>query len=127
MPQSARTEAVPSATRIVWLETITPDMADDQGTLPAGDVLRLMGRAALAAASRYSNGQVMMTGVSSVRFHRSVPAGHMLELTAGIIHADAGAMNVLVDGMSQSRTDGRRTLAFSGYFQVIAASGGSGG
>lgn len=109
------------------LEIILSDMADHDGALPGDDALRLMGRAALAAAGRHSNGRVVMTGANGLRFYRPVPVGHSLDLTARVIHADGTAMTVLVDGMAQSPTGGRRTLALSGYFQVATAADGSGG
>ena len=102
----------------VLLETVFPDAADPDGTLFGGNALRLMGKAALAAARCHTNGKVMMTGANGVRFHQPVPVGHLLELTARVIHTNEAAMTILVDGMAQSPAGGRRTLALSGYFQM---------
>jgi acyl-CoA hydrolase len=105
------------------LETVLPDTADPDGTLFGGNALRLMGKAALAAARCHTNGKVMMTGANGVRFHQPVPVGHLLELTARVIHTNEAAMTILVDGMVQSPAGSRRTLALSGYLQMTVLDG----
>ncbi|MFV3131599.1 acyl-CoA thioesterase [Niveispirillum sp. KHB5.9] len=101
------------------METVVSDPADHDGMLFGGNALRLMGNAALAAARRHTNGKVAMTRTDDVCFHQPVAIGQLLELTARVIHTDAASMTILVDGMVQSPA-GRRTLAMSGYFQMVA-------
>lgn len=122
MPVTAIMAAeAPSPAPPVLMETVLPDAGDRDGMLCGGDALRLMGRAALDAAARHANARMVLVRVDDVRFHRPVPAGHRLELSARVIHVNAAALTILVDGMVQSAAGGRRTLALSGYFQMIAA------
>lgn len=124
MPMTAMTvEEPPMETSAVLMETVLGDASDHDGTLSGGNALRLMGKAALAAASRHTNGRVVMVRTDDVRFHQPVPIGHLLELTARVIHTNAAVMTVLVDGMMQSPAGGRRALALSGYFQMVAIDG----
>lgn len=116
----------------VLLETVVSDPAGHDGTLSGDNALGLMGKAALAAARRRGNGRVTMVRTDDVRFYHPIPAGHLLELTARIIHAstsraNATRMTVLVDGMAQPAAGGRRTLVLSGYFQMLAAGDEFGG
>ncbi len=113
-------EELPMETSAVLMETVLAEAGDHDGTLFGGNALRLMGKAALAAASRHTNGKVTMARTDNLRFHQPVPIGHILELTARVIHTNQTAMTILVDGMIQSPAGGRRTLALSGYFQMIA-------
>ena len=104
----------------ICVEMLIADPGSRDGTLSGGDALCLMGRAALAAAKRHTNGQVVMVRAEDVRFHQPLPVGHILELTARVIHTDAHGMTILVDAMLQAQRGGRRTLALSGYFQMMA-------
>lgn len=122
MPMTAVPEGeAPDAAGVVRMETVVMDPGNGEDSLFGGDALCLMGRAALAAARRHTNAAVAMARTNDVRFHQPVPVGHILELTARVIHTRAGAMTVLVDGMVQARRGGRRTLALSGYFQMVTA------
>lgn len=105
-------------TSIMLMETVAGDADDQDGMLSGSNALRLMGKAALAAASRHTNGKAVMTRIDDVRLYRPVPVGNLLDLTARVIHMNADVMTILVDGMTQPPTGGRRTLAFSGYFQM---------
>lgn len=111
----------PEQARAVLTQTIPPGGENGpDGMLFGGDALLLMGRAAQAVASRQTNGRVVMLATESVRFHQPVPVGHLLELTARLVHRKQATMTILVDGMMQSPAGGPRMLALSGYFQMLA-------
>ena len=63
-------------------EIVFPAEANHYGTLFGGNALQLMAKAAFLAARDAAARDVVMAGVTDVRFLAPVPVGHVLTLRA---------------------------------------------
>ncbi|WP_234703797.1 acyl-CoA thioesterase [Rhodospirillum centenum] len=117
--QTPETDAGPGRATVL-LETVFPDASNHYGTLFGGHALSLMGRAAYMAASRRAGCNVVMAATDAVRFHRPVPVGHLLELTARVVRTGRSSLTVQVDGVSEAPAGGPRHDVLSGRFEMVA-------
>ena len=65
-------------------EIVFPAEANHYGTLFGGNALQLMAKAAFLAARGAAQRDVVMAGVTDVRFLAPVPVGHVLTLRAWV-------------------------------------------
>lgn len=105
---------------IQLLEMVFPDASNHYGTLFGGNALSLMGKAAFMAASRHAGGSVVMVATDEVVFHRPVPVGQLLELTATVTRVGRSSMTVWVDGVAEAPGGGGRSPALRGRFEMVA-------
>lgn len=101
-------------------EMVFPGLANHYGTLFGGQALNLMGKAAFIAASRRAGCDVVMVATDKVVFHRPVPVGHVLELTARVVRTGRSSMTVAVSGRSRPPQGGGGDHALEGLFEMVA-------
>lgn len=106
-----------------FVEMVFPEQANHYGTLFGGSALSLMGKAAFVAASRYARAAIVMSRTDKVRFHKPVPVGDMIEITARVARVGHSSMTVTVDMVAETLVSGQRTLAVSGSFEMVAVDG----
>ncbi len=104
----------------VLIEMVFPELANHYGTLFGGHALNLMGKAAFIAASRRAGCDVVMAATDKVVFHRPVPVGHVLELTAQVIRTGRSSLTVAVRGQSRPPQGGPPQHALDGRFEMVA-------
>ena len=75
-------------------EIVFPTLANHYGTLFGGNALQLMAKAAFLAARGAAARDVVMGGVTDVRFLAPVPVGHVLPLRAWVTRVGRSSFTV---------------------------------
>lgn len=89
--------ARPQPAEITLRFLAAPTDAGQSGSVSAGRVLEWIDRAGYAAAAGWSGTYCVTAYVGNVRFTRPVEVGHLVELTARIVHTGRSSMHVTVD------------------------------
>ncbi|CAM3987396.1 acyl-CoA thioesterase [Paracidovorax anthurii] len=98
---------------------VLPAQANHRGTLFAGHGLQWMSQAAFLAARGRAGREVVMAGVTGVRFIAPVPVGRQLTLRARVSRVGRTSMTVCVTGLSTG-PGGACEEALSGVFEMVA-------
>ncbi|MBK9475617.1 MAG: acyl-CoA thioesterase [Tetrasphaera sp.] len=77
-----------------------PTDAGQSGSVSAGRVLEWIDKAGYAAAARFSGSYAVTAYVGNVRFTRPVEVGHLVEVTARVIHTGRTSMHIMVECLS---------------------------
>ena len=83
-------------------EIVFPEQANHYGTLFGGNALQLMSKAAFLAARGAAQRDVVMAGVTDVRFLAPVPVGHVLTLRAWVSRVGRSSLTVCVTGLAET-------------------------
>lgn len=100
-------------------EIVFPEHANHYGTLFGGNALLLMSKAAFLAARSASGSNVVMAGVSDVRFLAPVGVGHVLTLRAWVSRLGRSSLTVCVTGLAQA-LGAPHEEALKGIFEMVA-------
>lgn len=100
-------------------EIVFPEHANHYGTLFGGSALLLMSKAAFLAARSAAGSNVVMAGVSDVRFLAPVGVGHVLTLRAWVSRLGRSSLTVCVTGLAQA-LGAPREEALKGIFEMVA-------
>lgn len=100
-------------------EIIFPEHANHYGTLFGGHALLLMSKAAFLAARSAAGSNVVMAGVSDVRFVAPVGVGHVLTLRAWVTRLGRTSLTVCVAGFAQALGSPAEE-ALKGVFEMVA-------
>lgn len=77
-----------------------PTDAGQSGSVSAGRVLEWIDKAGYAAAAQWSGSYAVTAYVGNVRFTRPVEVGHLVEVTARIVHTGRTSMHIMVECFS---------------------------
>jgi acyl-CoA hydrolase len=99
---------------------VFPALTNHYGTLFGGEALKLMGRAALLAASDRAGGDVVMAGCDSVTFQSPVRLGEVLHLVAEVERCGRSSMAVRVRGAASEFGGSERRPVLEGLFHMVA-------
>jgi len=111
----------PSGT-VQLTEIIFPEHANHYGTLFGGNALQLMSKAAFLAAQGAAQRDVVMAGVSDVRFLAPVPVGHVLTLRAWVSRMGRSSLTVCVTGLAETLGTAQDEV-LNGVFDMVAVDG----
>jgi len=100
-------------------EIIFPELANHYGTLFGGNALQLMSKAAFLAARGAAQRDVVMAGVSDVRFLAPVPVGHVLTLRAWVSRVGRCSLTVCVTGLAETLGAPQEEV-LKGLFEMVA-------
>ncbi|RYF28647.1 MAG: acyl-CoA thioesterase [Comamonadaceae bacterium] len=100
-------------------EIIFPEHANHYGTLFGGQALQLMSKAAFLAARGATQRDVVMAGVTDVRFLAPVPVGHVLTLRAWVSRVGRCSLTVCVTGLAQTLGSPQEDV-LKGVFDMVA-------
>jgi len=103
-------------------EIIFPEHANHYGTLFGGNALQLMSKAAFLAARGAAQRDVVMAGVSDVRFLAPVPVGHVLTLRAWVSRMGRSSLTVCVTGLAEALGTPQDEV-LKGVFDMVAVDG----
>jgi acyl-CoA hydrolase len=109
-----------SAQAVTMIEMVFPDQTNHYGTLFGGHALRLMGKAAFVAASRYSRRTVVTACSGRVDFTNAAHRGNLIELTVSVIATGRSSMTVGVKLVAEDLVSGERRLCAEGRFVLVA-------
>lgn len=101
-------------------ELVLPAQANHYGTLFAGQGLSMLAQAAFTAASRHALANVVLAGVTDLRFTAPVPVGNLFIIAARVISAGRSSMMVEVKASREDPQTGERAPVAQGQFQMVA-------
>ena len=101
-------------------ELVLPAQANHYGTLFAGQALSMLAHAAFTAASRHARANVVLAGVTELRFIAPVPVGNLFVISARVISAGRSSMVVEVIARHEDPQTGARAPVAQGQFQMVA-------
>lgn len=99
---------------------MTPSMANFNGNVHGGDLLKLLDQVAYACASRYCGEYVVTLSVDEVMFKEAIHVGELVTFYASINHVGRTSMEVgiRVEAQNIQKRDVRHTN--SCYFSMVA-------
>lgn len=115
-------EPKPSAgtTSVLPLIVIGPEHSDDYGHLHSPAGLRLMGQAAIAAATAELGLPLMALSTERVAFLEPVPLGHSVAFRAEIGRLPNARFRVRIEGSARLRSSGNARCVMTGSFILVA-------
>ena len=103
-------------------EIVFPAEANHYGTLFGGNALQLMAKAAFLAARGAAARDVVMAGVTDVRFLAPVPVGHVLTLRAWVTRVGRSSLTVCPPPLATTLGPPPHEV-LKGVFEMVAVDG----
>ncbi len=103
-------------------DIVFPAQANHHGTLFGGNALQLMAKAAFLAARGAAQRDVVMAGVTDVRFLAPVPVGQVLTLRAWVTRVGRTSLTVCVTGLAATLGSPPEEV-LKGIFEMVAVDG----
>lgn len=102
------------------VDMVFPPQTNHYGTLFGGDALKMLGKAAFIAATRYARATMVMAASDRVDFQAPVEEGHMVELIARVIKVGRTSLRVGVELWAEQILSGARVCAARSEFVMVA-------
>lgn len=102
------------------VEIVFPTSTNHQGMLFGGDAMKMMGKAAFIAATRYTREIVVMASSDRIDFTSPIREGSMLELVSRIRMTGRSSLLVEVELWSEELLSGKRNHAATGRYTMVA-------
>ena len=109
-----------SCTELTLFEMVFPEQTNHYGTLFGGQALALMDKAAFVVASRFTRKTVVTASSEKIDFSRPVLQGQLVQLDARVVSCGRTSLTVEVDLWSEDLLSGKRALATTGHFVMVA-------
>ncbi|OSI08186.1 acyl-CoA hydrolase [Neisseria animaloris] len=103
---------------------MTPDMANFNGNVHGGDLLKLLDQVAYACASRYSGHYCVTLSVDQVTFKEPIHVGELVTFFASINHVGRTSMEVGIRVEAQNIRARTSRHTNSCYFTMVAIENG---
>ena len=104
----------------IFVEQVFPSMVNNYGTLFGGFALQWMDKAAWFVSTRFSRQTMVTVASEQIEFKEPVPQGSMVELRGKIEKVGRTSITVLVEMYCEEPLTGKRTLAATGKFVMVA-------
>lgn len=102
------------------VDMVFPPQTNHYGTLFGGDALKMLGKAAFIAATRYARATMVMAASDRVDFQAPVEQGHMVELIARVTKVGRTSLRVGVELWAEQILSGARVCAARSEFVMVA-------
>lgn len=99
---------------------MTPDLANFNGNVHGGDLLRFLDQVAYACASRYSGQYVVTRSVDQVVFKEPIHIGELVTFLASVNHVSHTSMEVGIRVEAQNIRERTIRHTNSCYFSMVA-------
>lgn len=99
---------------------MTPAMANFNGNVHGGDLLKLLDQVAYACASRYSGQYVVTLSVDQVIFKEAIHVGELVTFYAAVNHVGRTSMEVGIRVEAQNIQSRETRHTNSCYFSMVA-------
>ena len=99
---------------------MTPDMANFNGNVHGGDLLKLLDQVAYACASRYSGEYVVTLSVDKVTFKEPIHVGELVTFLASVNHVGRTSMEIGIRVEAQNIQRRSTHHTNSCYFTMVA-------
>lgn len=107
----------------IFVEQVFPSMVNNYGTLFGGFALQWMDKAAWFVSTRYARQTMVTVASQEIIFKEPVPQGSMVELRGEIAKVGRTSITVQVEMYCEESLTGKRTLATTGRFVMVAIDG----
>lgn len=104
----------------IFVEQVFPSMVNNYGTLFGGFALQWMDKAAWFVSTRYARQMMVTVASEEIIFKEPVPQGSMVELRGEIAKVGCTSITVQVEMYCEESLTGKRTLATTGRFVMVA-------
>lgn len=105
---------------IVMSEIMTPDMANFQGNVHGGQILRLLDHVAYACASRYSGKYIVTLSVDQVIFKEPIHVGELVSFHACVNFVGNTSMEVGIRVVAEDLLVHTQRHTNTCYFTMVA-------
>jgi acyl-CoA hydrolase len=120
LPPLNLTAAAPDDDFLRMIEIVFPPQTNHYGTLYGGDALKMMGKAAFIAATRYARAVMVMAASDKIEFTSPIREGEVVELAARPIGTGRTSVRMAVDLWAEGLLTGDRRLAGTAHFTMVA-------
>ena len=104
----------------ILIDQVFPSMVNHYGTLFGGIALQWMDKAAWFVSTRYARQTMVTVASEQIVFKEPVPQGSMVELRGKIEKVGRTSITVEVEMFLEESLTGKRTLATTGRFVMVA-------
>lgn len=101
-------------------DMVFPGQANHYGTLYGGDALKMMGKAAFIAATRYARAVMVMAASERIDFASPIREGEMIELVAGIRKSGRSSVQIGIELWAEDLLSGARRHAATAMFAMVS-------
>lgn len=119
LPGLAADDDPASGSWLKMVEMVFPGSTNHYGTLFGGDALRMMGKAAFIAATRYARAVIVMAASRRIDFTSQIDSGDMVELRSRIGDVGRSSMTVQVELWAEALLTGVRRRAAEAEFVMV--------
>lgn len=99
---------------------VTPEMANFDGVMHGGDLLKKLDQAAYICASRYTRKRVVTLSVDRVLFRTPIPIGSVLHFYASVNYTGHTSCEVGIKVLCENVTTGEITHCNTTYITMVA-------
>jgi acyl-CoA hydrolase len=111
----------PAEPDALWMaDTVFPQQTSHYGTLFGGDALRMLGKAAFIASTRYARAVMVMAASDRVDFRSAVAVGEMIEMHARVKMTGRSSVRVAVELWAENLLTGDRRRAATAEFVMVS-------
>lgn len=107
----------------IFVEQVFPSMVNNYGTLFGGFALQWMDKAAWFVSTRYARQTMVTVASEEIIFKEPIPQGSMVELRGKIAKVGRTSITVQIEMFCEESLTGKRTLATTGRFVMVAIDG----
>jgi acyl-CoA hydrolase len=102
------------------VDMVFPPQTNHYGTLYGGDALKMMGKAAFIAATRYTRSVMVMAASDRIDFVSPISEGEMVELAAKVETVGRSSVRIRVALWAENLLSGGRRRAATAQFTMVA-------
>lgn len=110
----------PEAGNLRMVDMVFPPQTNHYGTLYGGDALKMMGKAAFIAATRYTRAVIVMAASDRIDFVTPIREGEMIELNATVQTVGRSSVQISVALWAEHLLSGERRHAATALFTMVS-------
>lgn len=114
------TTAAPDDGKLRMVDMVFPPQTNHYGTLYGGDALKMMGKAAFIAATRYSRAVIVMAASDRIDFRSPIRTGEMIELVSEVGRTGRSSIDIGVELWAEDVLSGARRHAATAGFTMVS-------
>ncbi|WBO22937.1 acyl-CoA thioesterase [Sphingomonas abietis] len=106
--------------RLRMVDIVFPTQTNHYGTLYGGDALKLMGKAAFIAATRFSRAVIVMAASDRIDFRSPIREGEMIETISEVQKAGRSSIRIGIELWAENLLTGERRHAATAAFTMVS-------
>lgn len=106
--------------RLRMVDIVFPTQTNHYGTLYGGDALKMMGKAAFIAATRFSRSVIVMAASDRIDFRSPIREGEMIETISEVEQAGRSSIRIGIELWAENLLTGERRHAATAAFTMVS-------